>query len=819
MRYFKRRKVPKEFLKPRPMSQGARPRPRFLGYLAIEVLAVGLALAAAAFTPLSGLDRRWSELSLRRASRAEPSTRVSLVEVSPAVAKLPSCGGSIASVLTRGGARAGLVLSPLAQLCEGVFERSRVDSELAPVIEALPDDVFRTGTSGRIIGWSPEVRRSALLGALGLEPMPWVAARASSAVPVFRLSELESGDASPSLLDNRIVLLSLPDASASEGREPRAVAAVLAAALEDPRRGDAPAWVWMLVAVVASLGVVVIQRRSGHERLGRLGAAFAVSFPLALASGDLLGMGLRVPLASLLAGFALSHAALLVPRRAAVARADRDAQEVLKGAGRVLSLRAPGAHDDAEFWRRLARSAAQAHPADDILIAELPPFSWRLTVWPNGETDESVIKERRRDIRRTPYSNLQGVPVASVVHDYLVMKNTPAVLVPLIARGEVEGYLIMIGKTAADEFTANPSRSASLADGLAELIREYRLARMQEDAWRRQGGLDGMPIDDDVRVLDRARAAMGELRLLRALVQNAPVGLFYADAFGDVRIVGKVVARWLPEFGIDVPVSTDGSVDAGVLPVRQLLAALTRKTGATPPALTEIGPSGHVIEAPVPPKPGQRVRSLTMRLLPLSKESSHDPTGFVGSLTESAILTASMAPRPSIMQQTVSSLQVFSLSKLLAGLVQQNAHRTEGKLQLQTPRAEGYVVAHRADLERALETFLIDAGRHAGGKGGPVLSLVEKRSRVELRIMDLRLDAPRPALERTLRAPSSPPPGLDALGALIRAVENSHGDVRLSSDDSWGTVLVASLVRARPRVEPPPEVPPLRLYNKPLQIG
>ena len=54
---------------------------------------------------------------------------------------------------------------------------------------------------------------------------------------------------------------------------------------------------------------------------------------------------------------------------------------------------------------------------------------------------------------------------------------------------------------------------------------------------------------------------------------------------------------------------------------------------------------------------------------------------------------------------------------------------------------------------------------------------------------------------------------------MIRAVENCHGEVKLSSEETFGTVLSASFVRARPRVQPAPEVPELRLYNKPVQIG
>ena len=43
-----------------------------------------------------------------------------------------------------------------------------------------------------------------------------------------------------------------------------------------------------------------------------------------------------------------------------------------------------------------------------------------------------------------------------------------------------------------------------------------------------------------------------------------------------------------------------------------------------------------------------------------------------------------------------------------------------------------------------------------------------------------------------------------ALGALARAIENSHGSVELKQEEGWGTQIAASFVRARPRVEPEP---------------
>jgi hypothetical protein len=53
----------------------------------------------------------------------------------------------------------------------------------------------------------------------------------------------------------------------------------------------------------------------------------------------------------------------------------------------------------------------------------------------------------------------------------------------------------------------------------------------------------------------------------------------------------------------------------------------------------------------------------------------------------------------------------------------------------------------------------------------------------------------------------------------VLAVENSHGELRIRSEETWGPVISASFVRARPRVEPAPDVTHLRVYNTPVRIG
>ena len=111
------------------MSQGPRPRNRLLGFSIAEVLAVVLGVALAVFAPLRSLDQRWVEFALRRAASGAPSERVVVGLVSPALAKSTTCGATITNLLTRGGARSGLVLAPLSELCDGLFDIAAVDSE------------------------------------------------------------------------------------------------------------------------------------------------------------------------------------------------------------------------------------------------------------------------------------------------------------------------------------------------------------------------------------------------------------------------------------------------------------------------------------------------------------------------------------------------------------------------------------------------------------------------------------------------------------------------------------------------------------------
>lgn len=800
------------------MSGAPRRTNRLWGYLLVEVLSVAAGAVVVVVAPFRSFDDVWREAVLQGASIHEPARGVVVLEVAPTLARANNCGQVVTEMLTVGGARAGLVLEPLTAVCHGILDGGDEESELAPPLSSLSDDVFRRGRGGQLVGLSPAARRSDLVVALKFTPNPWIASRVAEAVPVLTLESAAGQSSGPATLEGRIAVVALDKSSTPGGLSARSIAALLGAASEDPRRRLAPPWALALLALAINGALVSVQRRS--EARGRLRRSVLVSLGAlgVVGAADWLAMGWLLPLPSLVFGVIATTTGLAVPRRLVEAREARDAKRVLRDAGRMVNAGA-STSDDADFWKRLARTATQAHPADDVVVAELPAFSWRLKFWSNGETGDDLIRERRRDIRRTPYCNSQGVPEASVVHDYLVMKGTPAVLVPMIVTGEVEGFLMLVGQPAVDEFRANPNLSDGLARDLGQLIRNRRVASMEQEAFQSPAGLSHVPVTGGRVVLDQARAAMAELRLLGAMVQDAPIGLFYVDSFGDVRILGRAVTRWLPDFGLDIPAQgVNGSLDPGSLSLKRLLGAFARKANVVPPPFTEIGEAGYSLEVPVPVKAGRRIKSIDVRVVQL-KTMSTEVDGFVGSLAESAIRTQSTAPYPSIMAQTVASLQVFSLSKMVTSVVGDAAHRTGGKVRLQTPRDDAFVVAHRAELQTALLEFLVEAALRVGKSKGPVVAIGLGEQRVELTILDLRLDAPTPALERTLMAPSNPPPGLDSLAELVRAVENGHGEVDLRTEKVWGTVLVASLIRARPRVvENAPDISHLRLHNRPVKV-
>jgi len=193
---------------------------------------------------------------------------------------------------------------------------------------------------------------------------------------------------------------------------------------------------------------------------------------------------------------------------------------------------------------------------------------------------------------------------------------------------------------------------------------------------------------------------------------------------------------------------------------------------------------------------------LTLRALRQKADGFSSIIGFVASIVEvveekpSNVRALASAP-------TLDHLGSFPLSEVIAQAVAATARVTGRQVKVEAIRGSCQIIGHRGALERAFETFLVDVAGHSPSAQPPVISVRETNTVVELSLLDwsLGFGLPEAALQRVLIAPGSPPSGLEVLGRLIMAIEDSHGSVQIRSEDGWGLTLVVSLLRARPRMK------------------
>ena len=791
-----RRRVPKEFLAPRPMVDAPELRVRVWQRLPIELFAAVFCVSLLVFSPLRDLDDWVTGTLLAWQAPSDVSTSTVLVTLSADDVRHPDCGQRILRLLTRGGAQGVLTLHPTGKLCPALLQQQSSEGALTPPVAALPRNFFRWSGEGRVLGF--EVAQTPpVADALGVNAQYWVASRAALGVPQLRFSEFSYASVNASEVAGKIVVLGLAPEVAS--RSPGTLAGAIAAALDDPPQSVPRLWLQMSSLLLGGFVVWLLLRHRQRSKVASvLVRIFAVvGYPLFCVVA-VFSFGALFPGLTGTVGVLGCYGILRLPE---TLHSRRAARRVLENATQQVSVAVQGPETDGTFWRRVAERAAKAHSADDVLIAELPAHQWRLKVWPHGDVDETLIRERRRDIRRTPFANQEGVPTASVAHGFLVMKGVPTVLVPFLCNGDVEGYAFYIGKSAEREFNRDSNKAKRVGEELGSLIRQRRLDRMQEELWKKQGlmGVSSSPHRVSSALMN-ARAATNELRLLQGLLQSSPVGVLYADSFGDVRLMSPAFQDWIRRFGVKIPsLGPNGSLATGQLGLVPVLASVASHSGKTVPELNEIlvGTFELTVHDPFPDD--ARSYHLMVRAVDNGRDFKGGQ-GFVATVAH-VVRRESQMPRISRIPVADDPLAVTSLAKLLKGVTAMAAARTGGNVRLQAPRDAGYIIAHKRRLRVALESFLVEASARGGKTGVPVVALTEGAAWVELQILDLKLGAPTGALRRALLAPGEPPAGLDALAEFVLAVENSHGTVRLDTDDSWGVELVARLLRARPQVE------------------
>lgn len=799
----KKRRVPRKYLRPRSMLTPSRQQHPFWDIVPLEFVACLLMVSVVFVAPLRAADAWVHAELLTLVGKRTPPESVLVVTVPERL--VAHCESALANALRKGQARGVVLIPPVAGLCG-------TPSRLLPgrPVLTLSADTIRRPAGAEVVGFRPRAVDWQAFAALGLANGSWVAPRHYRGVPTSSLGDFAAGRMPYDVLRSRVVVVALRDPFRDDelldDSLPVRIAGAVAGALEDrPRRAASP----LLLAVAAGAAGVLLALSSRRRRpplwASRLTHYGLTVLFLGASLAGLLGYGVLIPIPSTLAALVSFFGVVHLPGFIARRRADVNTSELLAQA-RLVGAREAYELPDEEFWNRLAKRVEHGHPSEGVLLAELPPFAWRLRVHPNGDLSETIIRERRRDVRRFPFSDDNGKREIRIHRGFLVMAGVPTVLVPLEVQGEPEGYIFLIGKAAEAAFLARPELTHQLGEGIAKLVRHRRLEKLKADDWRRPGGvLVNRPSDRSAGMISGARAALERLELFKKMVVSAPVGLLYADSFGDVRLMSQSTAQWLGRFGLQVPpLSDNGSLESAALSLMEVLDVLTNEVGLPAPSIEEISETGVSFEVPLP---GVSPEELSKRalLFVVKRFTKNETPGFVASLVEVERSLAALPTNVERLPERGDPLTVFSLAEALQQVTTAIAPRTQGSVRLQTPRVMGNVVAHRQELLGAIESFLVGVVEGSGAPG-PTLALRERSNRVELTILDLRLGAPPGALRRTLVAPSEPPPGLGPLGQLTRAVQNSHGIITARHEDGWGVQLTLSLVRAHPRVVARPAV-------------
>lgn len=240
-------------------------------------------------------------------------------------------------------------------------------------------------------------------------------------------------------------------------------------------------------------------------------------------------------------------------------------------------------------------------------------------------------------MRRPPYATRDGVPVTQVSRSFLA-GGEPAVIVPMVALGALEGYLFLCGAPAEQAHLADPERATHLADELALMVRGRRASRV-----------------------DAEPEAPSELA---AFLHDAPTALLYADAQGSVRLLSRAFAVSLRASGA---VRADGQLDAGTLTLTEVLVRLTGQshdeaTAAVMAALTRAEGASFPVDLDGVP------HALSLRGVRRRHRGNSWSTGFAAALVEARAHAVSDAHASEPARVTMVSGAVPRAAPTVSGL-------------------------------------------------------------------------------------------------------------------------------------------------------
>jgi hypothetical protein len=183
------------------------------------------------------------------------------------------------------------------------------------------------------------------------------------------------------------------------------------------------------------------------------------------------------------------------------------------------------------YWRRVGERARQSLGATSSIVAELSPGTHHLVIRVLDGVDLGHIKERRLDIRRSPYRKPHTTLGPAWHDEYLTEGRT--LLVPLLVEeSELVGFWMVSFERRSQVGAAHMALIEALAQDLARAL----VAEPDRE--------DETPFDDEeARKTDTA---------LTALAEALPFGVFVATLWGEIRYANRALVQTCTQRRIDL---------------------------------------------------------------------------------------------------------------------------------------------------------------------------------------------------------------------------------------------------------------------------
>jgi len=809
-----------------------------------DLLAIGLAALIALVAPLRGLDEEIRGAILGAAASGQPFTKVFVVTAGAEELRGGGCGAALARVI-QGGPRALLLAPPADALCA-----LPADAAQGVTTARVSGELLTTDGAGAVLGLAAP--KEPALSALGIGEVELLATGPAARVPAVRLADLAAGRVDPAVVAGRIVVAGADDPAWSAtylvGGErtplPIALASAIGAQAEGGASSRAPRLVAGLLAGLLAAGLL-----AARQRLGRSAAAGGLALcALGLHGLDrLLGAGL-LPEASLALGLvAALGAAVWAARSQVKATRVRTADRIHRSA--LLRPRGTDEARDEAFWDRLATLAAQAGGADGAAVYERVGASNALALRAARGVDPASLRAQM-DLQAPPFGPSQG-GTAAPLDPCLVGgfagpgEEGTALLLPLTVDQSVVGCVALLGASARRAFEAAPTRAAALAGELSLLAGRRR-------AWAAAPA----PRDPEARraaaLLDAAALGAEDRRLFAAMLERAPVGLLFADALGDVRVLGGRFVEVLSERGVRLGSEGGAPLRPGTL---SLAGAVSALTGEPPSAVAE--PLAALLAEAAPLRRELSVgdeepRSFALEIRSLrGAEGDRELGGYVGTLVETTAKQAELKARAEALglfraraadiAMAIEGLALFEAEEELkrdavprlverAGELMDtlesfapavelgeaganepleplsliNVARSALALSGAQPRAvtlDAPVAVHaalgrRGELLRALRAVL-DHTLARPSATPLLLTIREWRNDVELLVIDPAYGAPGATLAAVEAAPERAPSDLLPLADLLLVARRAGGEAHVLGDAGTGATVTVRLRKPR----------------------